>query len=144
MPINITLGRLVLAVQSKAIEHVSALIPPGAYRFHVAKLIDAVEKEYQAWETQNNALVSKHGVPSKDAAGNDIITMNGTTPDVFDAFSSAARDLYAITVMLPYAPLVWSKFGPEGEKLTINDVRALGPLLVESEEATAPATTPVA
>jgi len=64
--LKMPLSRIVTAVQSDALAHVSELIPPGAYQFHVAKLIDAIEKDYSAYQKQNTALVRKYGRPDKD------------------------------------------------------------------------------
>lgn len=145
MSIKITLGRLLGAVDSKAIANVSALVPPGSYHFRIAKLFDAIDREVTDFRKQNNALIKKFGVAEMRTEGNvskltGNISMVGATPENITAFNDAMAELLAMETSIPYEPVIWSKLGEEAQKkLTINDVRALGPLLVEDDAALAAA-----
>jgi hypothetical protein len=145
MSIKITLGQLSTAASSQALAHTSALIPPGSYQFRAAKLLDAVEKELEGIRKQNNALIKKYGVAQtveKDGkqvpTGN--ISMVDASPENVVAFNDAMTELLNSETTIPYEPIIWSKLGEEAQrKLTINDVRALGPLLVEELPGAEPA-----
>lgn len=150
MSIKITLGQIVAAFESGAIANVSAVIPPGRYHFRVAKLIDAVERDYKDFGKQRQALFKKYGVPQmvvKDGkevpTGN--LTLLGATPENIQAFNDALLELIETETTIPYEPIIWTKLGEEAEKkITINDVRALGPLLIEEDPAAAPGPAPTA
>ena len=130
MSIKITLGHLMLAVQSQATARVAEMTPPGAYKFRVAKLLEAVDKEAADFRKQNNALIQKHGIT--DDQGNP--TMVGAPTMQVLAFNDAMQNLTEVEVVIPYEPIFWNKLGPDAQaKLTIGDVRNLGPLLVEDE-----------
>jgi hypothetical protein len=137
MSIKITLEHLARAVESQAIAHVSALIPLGGYQFRVAKLLDAVDSEYKGYAKQRNALVTKYGVPHVVEGKTVGTTMTGATPENILAFNDGLSSLLSEETLIPYEPIIYSKLGAEGEKLSINDVRALGSLLIE--ELPAPA-----
>jgi hypothetical protein len=140
MSIKTTLSKLILAANSQALAHVSACIPPGRYKFFAAKLIDAVQAELDGYNKQHNELIKKHGVPGEKGT----ITLAGATPENVEAFFTAENELTATEVTIPYQPIEYVKLGKEAdEKLTINDIRAMGPLLVEGDEpAPAPAAEP--
>jgi hypothetical protein len=131
--IKLTLGALVTAVQSGTLAKVAGLILPGAYNFRVAKLLDAVDAEMTGYSKQQQALFKKHGVPGKGDKGQDILTLVGATPENIVAFNDAMGALLAVEVMIPYEPIIWEKLGEDAHKvLSIQDVRVLGPLLVET------------
>jgi hypothetical protein len=135
MSIKITLGRLATAVRSGAVNRLAELIPPGAYQFRVAKLIDAVEHEMEDYQKQERGLIMKYGV--KDEAKNTV-SMVGASTENAEAFNQAIAELTATETVIPYEPAVWGKLGDEAaKKLSINDVRTLGPLLVETLDAPA-------
>jgi hypothetical protein len=141
--IKTTLAQIAKAVESRAIEHVSALVPPGAYQFRVAKLLDAVEREYNGFIKQRNALVRKYGVPQVvEKDGKQVPTGNiglfGTTVENTIAYNDAMGTLLDEETTIPYEPIIWGKLGDEAKKLTVGDVSALGPLLVEDLPATEP------
>jgi hypothetical protein len=146
MPINIALNQLVHAVQSGTLAKVAEQIPPGAYHFRVAKLLDAVDAEIAGYNKQHQALFKKYGIPGKNDKGQDILTLIGVAPEASVAFNDAMNELLAAETTIPYEPIIWSKLGEKAQQaLSIQDVRALGPLLVEDEAAlTAPTPTPVA
>jgi hypothetical protein len=156
-----------------AVGNVSALIPPGRYHFRVAKLIDAAQKDYQGYMKQRQELFKKYGVPQMMMKeGKEVptgnLTLAGATPENIQAFNDALMSLLEEETTIPYEPIIYTKLGiDEDEKseipcphctkpvklppvqkgLSINDVRALGPLLVEDEAAaaavaTAPAAAP--
>ncbi len=130
MSIKTTLGQLVAAANSQALAHVSACSPPGRYKFFAAKLVDAVDAELTGYNKQHNELIKKYGVKTDKG-----ITMAGASPENLEAFFAAETELTATEILVPYQPLEYAKLGPEAEKLlTVNDIRALGPLLVEGEE----------
>jgi len=130
MSIKTTLNQLVLAMQTGALNHVSEAIPPGGYAFRAAKLLTAVDVELTSYQKQNQALVRKFGKP--DEKGN--ISIANATPEAQEAFGKAMTELLAQEVTIPYEPIIWSKLGEEStKKLTIRDVHALGPLMVETE-----------
>jgi hypothetical protein len=142
MSIKITLGALVHAVQSKTLAKVAEQILPGAYGFRVAKLLDAVDAEMTAYGKQNQALFKKYGRSDKDAKGQDILTLAGTAPENFMAFNDAMNELLTAETTIPYEPILWSKLGEKAQQaLTVQDVRLLGPLLVEDEAALTVPTT---
>jgi hypothetical protein len=164
MSIKTTLGQLVTANESNALGNVSGLLPPGSYHFRVAKLIDAVDRELRDYTKQRNVLIKKYGVPvlvEKDGqqVPNGDITLKGASIDNTLAFNTALGELLALEVTIPYEPIIWAKLGldkpAEGPcphcgkpvkttpNLSINDVRLLGPLLVEDETALNPAPEPL-
>jgi hypothetical protein len=131
--IQLTLGRLINAVQPGTLAKVSEQIPPGAYHFRVAKLLDAVDVEMTGYGKQQQALFKKYGIPGKGDKGQDILTLVGAPPEDIVAFNDAMGALLAVEVMIPYEPIIWEKLGEEAQKvLSIQDVRVLGPLLVET------------
>jgi hypothetical protein len=130
---QLPLGTLVTAVQSGTLAKVAGLILPGAYNFRVAKLLDAVDAEMAGYGKQQQALFKKYGIPGKGDKGQDILTLVGATPENVVAFNDAMGALLAVEVMIPYEPIIWEKLGEEAQKvLSIQDVRVLGPLLVET------------
>jgi hypothetical protein len=131
--IKLPLGALVTAVQSGTLAKVAGLILPGAYNFRIAKLLDAVDVEMTGYGKQQQALFKKYGIPGKGDKGQDILTLVGAPPEDIVAFNDAMGALLAVEVMIPYEPIIWEKLGPKAhETLTIQDVRVLGPLLVET------------
>ena len=131
MSIKTTLNQLVLAMQSGALTRVSETIPPGGYHFRVAKLLAAIDADLTNYQKQNQALVRKHG--KADEKGN--ISVTGVDAATLGKFNDAMADLLAQEVTIPYEPVIWSKLGEEAQKkLTIRDVHAMGPLMVETEE----------
>jgi hypothetical protein len=138
MSIKTTLNQLIVAADAKAIAHVNELVPPGGYKFRVAKLLDAVEREIAEYRKQNNELIRKYGIAEveKDAEGKEKptgnITLTGAPAENVMAFMTAVQELLLIEVTIPYEPIIFAKLGTDAQdKLTINDIRALGPLLVE-------------
>lgn len=131
-----TLAQIAKAVESQALVHVGTLVPPGAYKFRVAKLLDAVEREYGNYIKQRNDLVKKYGVPQlvekdgKQVATGNISLLGASVENVL-AFNDAMGALLDEVVPIPYEPIAWAKLGAEAEKLTVADVSALGPLLIE-------------
>ena len=139
MSIKTTLGQLKNANDARALAKVSDLIPPGSYKFRVAKLIDAVEADLKGLHKQHVDLLKKYGVPGKDASGQAMLTVVGAAPENIEAFNDAFGKLLETETLVPYEPILWSKLGTDAqEKLTVGDVRALGPLLVEDDAAPAP------
>jgi hypothetical protein len=142
MSIKITLGQIDRANTSGTLSKVSDLIPPGAYKFRVAKLLDAVERELQASNKQRQALFKKYGKPGKDDKGKDngTLTVVGIEPEALMAFNDALAALLVEETTIPYEPIIWGRLGPEAqEKLSVGDVRLLGPLLIEEDPNPAPA-----
>jgi hypothetical protein len=137
MSIKIALGRLVSTVRSGATAKVSEQIPPGAYRFRVAKLLDFVNREFDDYVKQERELVLKYGV--KDAEKNTV-SMKDATPENIREFNKAIGELAEAEISIPYEPIIFSKLGQAAQDvLTIAHVQLLGPLLVEDEAAlTAP------
>jgi hypothetical protein len=138
MSIKITLRQLEIANQTKALAAVSDLVPPGGYHFRVAKLLNAVEADLNGLAKQKQALFKKYGKPGvdKDGKDNGTLTLVGATPEQIMAFNDDMAALLDTETTIPYEPIIWSKLGEKAqEKLTINDVRALGALLVEDEAA---------
>jgi hypothetical protein len=161
MSIKTTLGQIVTAFESGAIANVSAIIPPGRYHFRVAKLLDAAERDFKDFGKQRQKLFQKYGVPQtmlKDGkevpTGN--LTLVGASLENVEAFNEKLLELLETETTIPYEPIAWTKLGidesekteipcphcnkpvklPAAKGLTVNDVRALGPLLVEEEEET--------
>jgi hypothetical protein len=142
MSIKITLGALVHAVQSKTLAKVAEQILPGAYNFRVAKLLDAVDAEMAGYGKQQQALFKKYGLPGKSKDGQDILTLAGATLENVTAFNDAMGELLASEVLIPYEPIIWTKLGEKAQQMiSIQDVRILGPLLVEDEAALTVPTT---
>lgn len=144
MSIKITLAQLDRANTAGVFTRLSDLIPPGAYKFRVAKLLDAVDHELLAMNRQRQALFRKFGKPGKDADGNNngTLTVVGIEPEALMEFNDAISELLAAETTIPYEPVIWTKLGSEAqEKLSIGDVRLLGPLLNE-EDPNAPAAPP--
>jgi hypothetical protein len=145
MSIKLTLGALVHAVQSKTLAKVAEQILPGAYNFRVAKLLDAVDAEMAGYGKQQQALFKKYGLPGKGENGQDILTLAGATPENVAAFGNAMSELMDAEILIPYEPIIWTKLGDKAQAaLTIQDVRILGPLLVEDDAALAPVKAPAA
>jgi uncharacterized protein YbaA (DUF1428 family) len=153
MSIKTTLAQVVVAFESGTVNNVCGVIPPGSYHFRVAKLVDAAEHDYKDYLKQKQALFKKYGVPQtveKDGkqvpTGN--LTLIGATPENIMAFNDAMSALLDTETTIPYEPIIWSKLGDEAQKkLTVSDVRIMGPLLVEELEgapAAASAPSPVA
>jgi hypothetical protein len=137
MAIKIVLSHLVAAVQSQALAHLSELIPPGGYAFRVAKLLDAVDREMADYNKQQRALITKYGV--RDSAKNTISMAEATVENI-EAFNKGMAELLDSEVTIPYEPIIYSKLGEEAQKkLSIRDVQALGPLLVEELPGAEPA-----
>jgi hypothetical protein len=133
MSIKITLGQLVNAVRSGTLAKVAEQILPGAYNFRVAKLLDAVDAEMAGYGKQHQALFKKYGKPAKDDKGQDILSLAGVEPEIIMAFNDAMSELLAAETTIPYEPILWEKLGDKAQQaLTIQDVRVLGPLLVET------------
>jgi hypothetical protein len=130
---QLTLGTLDAIVRSGLLAKIAGLILPGAYNFRVAKLFDAVDVEMTAFGKQQQALFRKYGIPGKSDKGQDILTLVGAPPEDIVAFNDAMGALLAVEVMIPYEPIIWEKLGEDAHKvLSIQDVRVLGPLLVET------------
>lgn len=130
MSIKTTLGQLLAANDSGALKQIAETIPPGGYQFRVAKLLDFVEREILGFRKQNEALVKKYSTP--DDKGN--YTMIGASVENVQAFNAGMQELVDEEVIIPYEPILWAKLGEGGQsKLSIAHVRALGPLLVESD-----------
>ena len=143
MSIKLTLGRLVGAVRSGTTAKVAEQIPPGAYRFRVAKLLDFVNREFEDYSKQERELVIKYGV--KDVEKNTV-SMKDATQENAQAFNAELEKLVAVEVSIPYEPIIFSKLGQAAQDaLTIAHVQILGPLLVEDEAAltAAPEPTPI-
>jgi hypothetical protein len=133
---KIGLNRLVFAVETKILAKVGDLIPPGGYLFRAAKFLNAVEREYGDYVKQRNALIVKYGVDGKDVNGRATKTLAGASPENIAAYSDAMSALLDVETTIPYEPIIFAKLGPEAQtKLSINDVRALGSLIVEDEAA---------
>lgn len=160
MSIKTTLGQIVIAFESGAVTNVSAIIPPGRYHFRVAKLLDAVERDFKDFGKQRQKLFQKYGVPQmtvgKDgkevATGN--LTLLGASLENITAFNEKLLELLETETTVPYEPIIWEKLGidevekveiscphcskpvkaPAAKGLTVNDVRALGPLLIEEAD----------
>lgn len=136
MPIKTTLEAIVRAVQSGALKHVASLVPPGRYGFRVAKLVDTIEREYQGYTKQHAALVRQYGVAQVDAEGKPTgsISLVGASLENLAAFQKGHDELTATEVTLACDPIVFAKLGEKGEaELTIGDIVALGPLLLEDD-----------
>jgi hypothetical protein len=137
--LTVKLSRLVNAVQSGTLAKIAGLVPPGAYHFRMAKLLDAVDAEMASFQKQQQALFKKHGVPGKGEQGQDILTMVGAKPEDLVAFNDGMGPLLDLDVLIPYEPIIWEKLGADAHKvLTIQDVRTLGPLLVETQTDVVP------
>lgn len=140
MSIKTTLGQLKNANDFRALSKVSDLIPPGSYKFRVAKLIDAVEADLKGLNKQHLELLKKFGVPGKDDKGNAVLTTTGASPENVEAFNNEFAKLLETETLVPYEPILWSKLGAAAqETLTVGDVRLLGPLLVDDTEILPPA-----
>lgn len=142
MSIKIPLSQLAVAQQAQALAHIDALVPPGAYKFRVAKLLNAVEHELTEYTKQQRALVLKLGVAQKDAKGKPTggFSMAGASPENLEAFGKAMEELLNTETLIPYEPIVWSRLGEEAQaKLSVGDIRALGPLLTDDSDAAPPA-----
>jgi len=70
--------------------------------------------------------------------------MAGVSAENVEAFSLAMQELLNAETLIPYKPISFAKLGPEAQKLTITDVRARGPLMVEDDEAPAVVEPPKA
>jgi hypothetical protein len=129
MPIKIKLGQLVSAVEAKAIEHFEACEPPWCHRFACAKLCAAVLEEYRRYSVLRDELVRKYGIEDKEK---HLITVShpDNTPEKMQTFHDGLNALLGTEIDLAGEPLSAAQLG-EKCTLTIGDIRALGPLLVE-------------
>jgi hypothetical protein len=140
--IKLTLGRLLNAIA--ALNKVADLIPPGAYFFRVAKLLDAVDAEVVGYNKQRTAIFKRYGIPGKGENGQETLTFIGAAPENVLAGSDALADLLNVETTIPCEPIIWTKLGEEAHKvLTIQNVRDLGPLMVEDEAALVALAAPV-
>jgi hypothetical protein len=145
MSLKTTLGKLKRAYDLGVLGKITELIPPGSYKFRVAKLIDAVEDDLQGLHKQHRLLLEKYGIRSKDAEGNAVLTTVGAADDSVEKFNKAFEALLETETTIPYEPILWSKLGKEAQdKLTIGDVRLLGVLLADDTEDAAPSPQLVA
>ena len=136
MSIKTTLGQLKIANDLKVLARVLDLVPPGAYKFRAAKLLDAVEADLKGVNKQHMELLKKYGVEGRDERGNKTLTTTGAKPEDVDTFNEEFDKLLESETTIPYEPILWSKLGAEAqEKLTVGDVLRLGPLLVDDTEA---------
>jgi hypothetical protein len=134
-----TLGKLKRCNDLGTLGKISELVPPGSYKFRVAKLIDAVEADLQGMHKQHTALLKKYGVPAKDDKGNAVLTTVGAPPANVEKFNEEFGKLLETETTIPYEPVLWSRLGKEAQdKLTVGDVRLMGVLLVDDTEDTAP------
>jgi hypothetical protein len=131
------LGKVVNAVSTGALGRILEQIPPSAYAFRVSKLVEAVEAEHVAFQKQNNALVRKHGVADPKFGH----TMRDAPAGQIEAFNDGINELFAMEIMIPYEPIIWSKIPEAAQtKISASDMHVLrlAGLLVETAEEVAP------
>lgn len=150
--IKMTLRQIDMANKTQSLAAVGNLVPPGSYQFRVSKLIDFVEAELKRLHKQTSALYRKYGVLTKDEKGTNVYTLAGVDVAKVDEFNLELEKLLDEEISIPYEPIVYTRLGPgeisdqscphcqkqiqvPARKLTMHEVRFLGPLLVEDEAA---------
>jgi hypothetical protein len=146
--IKTTLRQITIARDTQALLHLGEQVPPGGVHFKVARLLNAVDEALRGFEKERVELFKKYGVPevvSKDGktvkTGN--LTLVGADPDNILAFNDKMGALIETEIELNVDPLAWSLLAECQGKLTINDVRALGPLLRDDADEVAKPKTPI-
>jgi hypothetical protein len=130
--IKIKLGQLVVANQTKALQHLGEQIPPGNVHFAAARLLNEIDDVLRCYETERRALFKRYGKPEMaDGKPTGNLTLIGASPDDILAFNDAIDGLLTNDIELKSKPLRWSVLGAAQERLTINDIRSLGALIEE-------------
>jgi hypothetical protein len=119
--IKITLGRIADAFTSKAIEHFGAFSLPVKTAFKNAKIIKAMQKEFELFEQQRVELAKKHGKfdPAKNVYNFDDAAKVA-------CFNNELTELRSIEVELPVDPIDIDSLGENS--LSSSDLLILLPL----------------
>ena len=134
MSITTTLARLFYAVDTKAMESLISVVPPGRYKFQVASLFNLVSQNAQECQKQQHALIAKYGVLDEKT---NMCDVSKASQENQEAFTRAITELFNTEVTLDCNPILWSKLGEDADKkLSVKDVINLGPLLIDDEEGT--------
>ena len=130
MPIKIPLTKLVAAVESGALGRLEKARIPWKYRMTCAKLASVVVAEYQRFSKLRLEMVKKHN-GKEIKPGTFTVAHEGNPPEAVQAFTDDMQQLLDTPLDLEVAPLSIEKLGDDCD-LSVEDIRLLGPLLVET------------
>lgn len=136
--ITLTLGELARA--SSALARLANMPLPIKASYWLSKLVRLALAEVRSYEEQRNAAIKRYGTarpawPDEIAKGSDkeIIEIKADDPQ-FDAFSAEIKELQAVEVTLPVAPIDLDAL-PCTVEISASDLMSLAPLCKVDEAA---------
>lgn len=127
--ITTTLGALVQA--EAALAAICALKLSAKSAYHLKKLSQLVAQETKHFHTERDSYITDLGT-ARDGGGFGIAPDSAAWP----VFVEKVTELLAVPVELPWGPITLAMLGDE--KVSAQDLTALGPLVADLDEALMP------
>ena len=120
--IECTLGQIVAADETKALDRLGERPLPPKVAYTAAKLLALMRKELKIYREVHDKLVKEHGDETPPDSGNYTVP-----PARFGAFAAALTEILAAPVVIDWTPLTLDDLG--AAPLRADDLVALDPFL---------------